>query len=85
MASSSSATGSNTYDMYLSPCIWMGTNVSNNTFSAAPSNNNNMQDQCLIITDIYGVREKGCVAGNTISNPNTMKSLKKRSTTVPVA
>ena len=70
MASSSSATGSNTYDMYLSPCIWMGTNVSNNTFSSAP----NIQDQCLIITDTYGVREKGCVAGNTILNPNTIKN-----------
>ena len=30
--------------------------------------------QCLIITDIYDVREKDCVqqAGNTIPNPNTI-------------
>lgn len=31
------------------------------------SSSNNIQDQCLIIT--YGVREKGCVAGNTVPNP----------------
>ena len=29
--------------------------------STSSSSSNNMQDQCLIITDIYGVREKkGC-------------------------
>ena len=31
------------------------------------SSSSNIQDQCLIIT--YGVREKGCVAGNTVPNP----------------
>ena len=28
--------------------------------------------------DIYGVREKGGVAGNTIPNPNTKKKKKKK-------
>ena len=32
------------------------------TYSSSSSNN--IQDQCLIITDLYGVREKGYVAGN---------------------
>ena len=39
---------------------------------SSSSSSNNIQDQCLIITDIYGVREKGGVAGNTILNPNTI-------------
>ena len=32
---------------------------SRNSFSSSSSSPNNIQDQCLIITDIYGVREKG--------------------------
>ena len=44
------------------------------------SSSNNIQDQCLIITDFYGVQEKGCVAGekkskNLIPNPNTVTGL----------
>ena len=31
----------------------------NSSFSSSSSSSNNIQDQCLIITDIYGVREKG--------------------------
>jgi len=40
------------------------------SYSASSSN---IQDQCLIITDIYGVQEKGVVAENTILFPNTIK------------
>ena len=47
-------------------------NFSNSNSSSSSSNN--IQDQCLIITDIYGVWEKGGVAGNTIPNPNTIKN-----------
>ena len=42
-------------------------------FPATPlvsSSPNNIQDECLNTTGIYGVREKGCVAGNTIPNPD---------------
>ena len=46
------------------------------------SSSNNIQDQCLIITDIYGVREKGGVAGreifsskNLTPNPNSVTGL----------
>ena len=46
---------------------------------SSSSSSSNIQDQCLIITDFYGVREKGCVAGkkkkNLIPNPNTVTGL----------
>ena len=40
------------------------------SYSASSSN---IQDQCLIITDIYGVQEKGVwLEKNLIPNPNTV-------------
>ena len=41
---------------------------------ASSSSSNNIQDQCLIITDIYGVRDKGVwlKIKNLIPNPNTV-------------
>ena len=42
----------------------------------ASSSSNNIQDQYLIITDIYGVREKGVwLKKCLIPNPNTVTGL----------
>ena len=40
---------------------------SEHRFPAPSSSSNNIQDQCLIIADIYGVREKEGVAENKIN------------------
>ena len=49
---------------------------------SSSSSSNNIQDQCLIITDIYDVREKRGVAGNTIPNPNIRGQKQKKCTKV---
>ena len=39
-----------------------------------PSSSNNIQDQCLVITDIYGVREKGVWLSNSNNSSSSSSS-----------
>ena len=41
--------------------------------SSSSSSSNNIQDQCLVITDIYGVREKGVWLKNKQKNNNNQE------------